>query len=126
MMRRIVLFIATLSTACLVAQDGRYHDSSITNVSAPRPQQQVFTDDEVKSIYTQQQALDDLKKQVDGINESVVQIRADVETLKETNSVAQFLIAIVKYLVPGLLVAWFSIWYSKRKVPRKPVKATAI
>jgi hypothetical protein len=90
-----------------------------TNVSSPQPYQ-VITLDQMKSIYAQEQSLLDIKDKLATIAQSISEIQTDVKALKETDIIVNFLLGVAKYLVPGLLIAAFTVWFTKRLKLRPP------
>jgi hypothetical protein len=113
-MRRAALFFAMIATTCLLAQDGRRRDVHITDVASPQPQYQVISSEQIKQIYTQEQAMTDIKERLNAIDKSIGEIKADVRVLMETNVVVHFLVQSLILLVPGLVIAAFTVWLTRR------------
>jgi hypothetical protein len=131
-MRRVALVLLA-STVCAFGQNRHHGDAPLTDVSVPQPQFQVLTPEQGERIATQTQALADLQKQVDKIEQSVKDIRTDVEVLKQTSWIFGFIVHMFELLVPGLICTIVGVWLAthfKNKPPRgrkpKPVVATSI
>jgi hypothetical protein len=119
-MTRAALFLALMVPTCVMAQDGRRHDASITQVSVPQPQAQVLTSDQISRIATQEEAMRDIRDRMTNIEQSVKDIKADVRVLMETNIIVHFLVQCLTLLIPGLLIASFTVWLTRRPKRRTP------
>jgi hypothetical protein len=111
----LLILVAHLAPAQVKKTLGKRDDGNFTNVSYPQPQYQVVTSEQVKSIYLQQQSLIDIRERLGGIEQSINEVKTDVKSLKETDIVVNFILGIVKLLVPGLIITAFGIWFTKRK-----------
>jgi hypothetical protein len=125
-MRRTALFFAMIATTCLLAQDGRRRDAPLTDIATPQPGYQVISNEQIKQIYTQEQAMTDIKERLNLIETSLKEIRADVKVLTETNTIIRFLETCFEILIPGLCITafgvWFGVWFTDRLRKTKPRK----
>jgi hypothetical protein len=51
---------------------------------------------------------------LNAIDKSIGEIKADVRVLMETNVVVHFLVQSLILLVPGLVIAAFTVWLTRR------------
>jgi len=110
------------------AQGGR-RDAQLTDVSVPQPQYQVISPDQAKAIYTEEQAVVDIKDRLASIDSAIIDIRKDIQVIKDTNAVVRFVVVCIEILVPGLIIAAFSVWFTywlKKPKPRRPTKAGSV
>jgi hypothetical protein len=100
-----------MSAALCLAQGGRRHDAEITQVGIPQPTYQVISPEQVKEIYTQEQAVTDIKEKIKDIEDSIKEIKADIDVLKKTNAIFGFWSILQRfsylgYCVRGLAFGW--------------------
>jgi hypothetical protein len=128
MMRVTSCLFGILASTTLLAQSGatRHHDVAITDITAPQPQYQVMTSEQAQAIYTEQQALTDLKEKFTSIQQDLNDVKADVKVLMAQHAVLSFVLTCLSLLVPGILIAAFSIWFSELLKGRKPPTPPAI
>ena len=125
MMRTVIVILVMSIAGSMSAQNGR-RDVPLTDVSVPQSQLQVMTTEQGERIATQTQALADMQQQLVDIKQSIADIKKDIDVLKQTNWIFGFIVRMFEILIPGFLCTWFGVWLSKRKPPRRPVKATAV
>ena len=107
---RYFVFIFLLSGGCLLAQyTGKSDTLRLTDIAQPQPQFQVVSGDTYSRIATQEEAMRDIRERLNGIDQSIKDIKADVKVLMDTNTVVHFLVTTLEILVPGLLCTYFGI-----------------
>jgi septation ring formation regulator EzrA len=128
-MKNKVLFLIFLVNSCAVGQTlHRGHDrdvGTVTNVSEPQIQYQIFSADQISQLSSQGQALTDINVRLTSIEKSIDDIRGDLKSVKETDVIVRFLVVCIQIVVPGILIAAFSIWFADWNKRKKPSRARA-
>lgn len=68
----------------------------------------------------QSDKLGDLDKRLALVEKTVNDMSQDMKSLVATDNVMEFVIGSFKILVPGLIIAAFGVWFSKKLDRRKP------
>jgi hypothetical protein len=124
-MRLRAYFLCFLASTALLAQDvtPRRHDATLTDITVPQQQYQVMTPQQEQAIYTDQQLILDLKDRIASIEQDLAGVKADVKILMAQHAVLSFVLGSLTLLVPGILIAAFSIWFPdflRRRRDRRP------
>jgi hypothetical protein len=128
MKRKILcaLVLSGLLGGYVVAQFPNKRDTTrLPDVTAVQPQYQVVDSETSSRLATQEEATKDIKERLAVIDQSIKEIRADIKTLMETNIIVHFLAQSFTILVPGLIIAAFSVWFAKRPKKRPPTRVKA-
>jgi hypothetical protein len=128
MMRRYTVLFLVIAATYAQSQELKHgHDvAHVTDVSVPQPDVQVISTTQVERIATQKQALDDISDNLKEIKSSLDSIKADIRVLQDTNVIVNFLLGGVKLLIPGIIIAWFGLWYSDHQKKSKAHKGNNI
>lgn len=124
-MRKLVgvLCFAFATSAICSPQNAHRRDADITQVSLPQQGYQVISPDQAKAIYTEEQAVSDIKDRIVAIEQAIKDIQKDIRVIQDTNAVVKFIAISLEITFPGLIIAGFSIWFAawiKKPKPRSP------
>jgi hypothetical protein len=120
-MKRLVFSVSIcLMVACSIRAQKTGHDVSVPDISTPQKGYQVVTTDAAERIATQQQAMADIKERLAAIDQEIGIIQADVRVLQNTNVIVNFLLGVTKFLIPGIIIAAFTVWFTKFLGKTKP------
>jgi hypothetical protein len=85
-----------------------------------------MTSEQAQAIYTEQQALTDLKEKIASIQQDLNDVKADVKVLMAQHAVLSFVLTCLSLLVPGVLITGFGIWFAELLKGRRPPTPPAI
>lgn len=121
-MKVLILFFLMANAATIYSQR---RDVKLTDISSPNPNVQVISAEQYARLATQEEAMRDIKERLGGIDNSIKDMKTDLKALTDTNVIIRFLTTSFSILFPGLIIAYFSVQWSKQPKKRTPTRGSS-
>jgi multidrug efflux pump subunit AcrB len=114
------ILLASMSAVLLGAQAiPKFRDAAIPDITVPQPQAQVVSPAVYAQLGSQDQALQNINRQLGEIKADITTIKADVKPLQETDVRVRFILTILGWLIGILLTSGIGGWVVHQLQSRK-------